>query len=250
MKTLCGFLSILVIATTLLGCRMFPIPLGKQFIKPSNNIITETRDVSGFTSIDMGAFGKVVITQGDSESLTIKGSDNIVPLIETTVTNGVLLIKSNENVDITGLNSDNVLTFTITVKDLTNLTLSGAGDVSMDALSTSDLAVVMSGAGQIQLGNLTAESLNVNISGAGNVEIAGEVTTAKIDISGAGSFKAPDLKVQTANITISGMGGAEVWVTDTLTGNISGAGGVKYYGSPTVNTTTSGVGRFESMGSK
>ena len=223
---------------------------GGNAITPSNTIVTEQRDVSGFTGIDMSTFGKMVISQGDSESLTIKGSDNIVPLVKTSVKDGVLTISTDKNIVFTGINSDNVLTFTITVKDLTDLTLSGAADVSMDALSTKDLTMVMSGAGQIKLGDLTSESLNINLSGVGNVEAAGEVTTAKIDISGAGGVKAPDLKIQTAEITISGIGGAEVWVTDELTGNISGGGNVSYYGDPQTNTTTTGVGNFEPLGSK
>lgn len=243
-------LPLVLIAFLIIGCSFGVIGKNVKLIDPSDIVVTEERPVSGFNGVEMGTFGRVIITQGDSESLTIKGSDNVVPLVKTSVRNGVLVISMKEGVDVAGMNSDNVLTFTIVTKDLTNLTVSGAGDVSMEALSTKDLAIVMSGAGQVKLGNLTGESLNVNLSGVGNVEVAGEVTTAKIDISGAGSVNVPDLKIQTAEINISGIGGAEVWVTDELTGTISGAGNVSYYGDPHLDTTTSGVGRFESLGNK
>jgi hypothetical protein len=251
MKTSIVFLPLILVIMLMTACvGLTDYVTGDNAITPSNTIITEQRDVSGYTGIDMSTFGKVVISQGDSESLTIKGSDNIVPLVKTSVKNGVLTISTDKNIVVTGLNSDNVLTFTITVKDLTGLTLSGAAEVTMDALSTRDLSMVMSGAGQIKLGDLTGESLDVNLSGVGNVEVAGEVTTAKIDISGAGGVIAPDLKIQTAEITISGIGGAELWVTDELTGTISGGGNVSYYGDPQTNTTTTGVGNFEPLGSK
>jgi hypothetical protein len=250
MKKSIVFLPLILIMLLMISCSFGAIGKDAKLIDPSDVVITQERPVSDFTGIDMGTFGEVIITQGNSESLTIKGSDNIVPLVKTTVKNGVLVLSMEHGVDFTGINSNNVLTFTITVKDLNDLTVSGAGKVTMDTLSTKDMAIVMSGAGDINLGALKADSLNVNISGVGPVETAGEATTAIINISGAGSFKAPDLKVQKAEVNISGIGGAEVWVTDELTGTISGGGSVKYYGDPQTNTTTSGVGNFEPLGSK
>jgi hypothetical protein len=250
MKKPISVIILVLVSLLVISCNFaFPSRDG-ELIEPSDVIVTQTRPVSGFTGIDMGTFGEVIITQGDTESLTIRGSDNIVPLVKTAVKNGVLVINMENDVNITGMNSDNVLTFTIAVKDLTNLAVSGASKVTMDTLATGDMSVDMSGAGNIKLGNLTADSLSVDISGVGNVEAAGEATTAKVDISGAGSFQGAELKVQTAEVNISGIGNIEIWVTDSLTGEISGGGSVKYYGSPTVSTTNSGVGKFESMGSK
>lgn len=250
MKKSIVLLPLILIALLMIGCSFGLIGKDAKLIHPSDVVVTEDRPVSGVTGIDMGTFGEMIITQGDSESLTIKGSDNVVPLVKTTVSNGVLALSLEKGVDFTGINSNNVLTFTITVKNLNDLAVSGAGKVTMDTLSTKDMEIVMSGAGDVKLDHLTADSLNVNISGVGPVETAGEATTAKIDISGAGNFKGSDFKVQKAEINISGIGGAEVWVTDTLTGTISGGGNVKYYGNPKVDTTTTGVGTFESMGSK
>lgn len=250
MKKSISVIVLVVVSLLVIGCNFAFLGRDEELIEPSDVIVTEDRPVSGFTGIDMGSFGEVIITQGDTESLTIRGSDNIVPLVKTTVQNGVLVITMENDVNITGMNSDNVLTFTIAVKDLKDLTVSGASKVTMDTLATGDMSVDMSGAGNIKLGSLTADSLNVNISGVGNVEAAGEATIATIDISGAGSFQAPDLKVQTAEVNISGIGGVEIWVTDSLTGEISGGGSVKYYGNPSLDTTTTGVGKFESMGSK
>ena len=255
MKTTYKYLSLvlvaLLIALLLAGCWNLNLSrFGVKSIKPSNVIITEERDVSGFSAIDFSTFGKMIIAQGDSESLTIKGSDNIVPLVQTSVSNGVLIIKMEKKVSIVGLTPENVLTFTISVKDLTSLDVSGAGDFEMDSLDTTDLAIDMSGAGRIAFNDLTAESLTLDLSGAGGVELAGEVTKATIDLSGAGGVDAPDLKIQTAEVNISGLGGATIWVTDQLTGEISGAGGVSYYGNPQTDTSVSGLGNFKNLGEK
>ena len=250
MKTTHVLFFVLLVALLISGCSFNIYPKDAKVVNPSNTVISEVRPVSGFTGINMAAFGKVIITQGDHESLTIKGSDNVVPLILTTVDNGVLVIRTENNINITGMNNENVLTFTITVKDLENLTVSGAGEATMASLSTSDLNVTMSGAGQVSVDGLAAKSLNVTVSGVGGVDLSGEANTARIDISGAGNIKAPSLKIQTANITISGIGGAECWVTGQLTGTISGGGNVSYYGNPQLDTKTPGLGTFKSLGSK
>ncbi|MFN2230478.1 MAG: head GIN domain-containing protein [Anaerolineae bacterium] len=257
MRTKTAFLSLLLVAALLSGCCSLipPIPrIGRigniGGVRPSGVIVTETRDVSGFSALDMRTLGKVVLAQGDSELLTITGSDNIVALVTTTVSDGVLTIETNRPINIAGTNSDNVLTFNITVQDLTGITISGLADVEMDTLNTSTLAVTMSGAGKLVLGTLSADSVDITVSGLGDVEIGGQVTQQRIEISGAGGVQNGDLECQTANVTISGLGSATVWVTGELTGVISGGGNVRYYGSPQTNTQSTGVGKFESLGNK
>jgi Putative auto-transporter adhesin, head GIN domain len=243
------FISVLLIAALLTSCGLLK-SAGVKVITPSSTIISENRDVSGFSAIEFTTFGKVNIIQGDKESLNVSGPDNLVPEISTTVSNGKLTIKNIENITVTTLSSDKMLTFTIVVKDLTSLAVSGAGDVQIEAFSTPSMDINMSGAGKVQQNQVTTDKLNVNISGAGGIDISGQSTQATIDISGAGSVNAADLQVKTANVTISGLGSATVWATDQLTGNISGAGSVSYYGNPQTNTNSSGLGSFKSLGNK
>ena len=242
-----SYLIAVMLVTT--GCGIIS-NINARTITPSNVIITETRDVSGFTSINMGTLGKVILSQGNSESLTISGSDNLVPLVKTTVSNGTLTIQTDENINVTSFNNDNMLTFTIGVKDLSSLTVSGLGDVRMETLSTPKMDLTMSGAGKVQLNQLTADSLNITVSGLGSVDIAGEVSQATINLPGAGTVNAPDLKIKTANVTIPGLGNATLWVTDQLIGTISGAGTISYYGNPQTNVNTTGLGSYKSLGNK
>lgn len=254
MKTTTALLSLLLVAALLSGCcNLGPIipRIGNiGGVRPSDVIVSETRDVSGFTALDMGTLGKVVLKQGDNESLTITGSDNIVALVTTTVRDGVLTIETSRPINIIGTTDDNVLTFDITVQDLTGLTISGLADVEMDTLNTSALSVTISGAGNLVLNTLSANSVDITVSGQGNVEIGGNVNQQQIEISGAGNVQNGDLRCQTANVTISGMGSGTIWVTEQLSGTISGAGNVRYYGSPQINVESTGVGKFEPLGNK
>lgn len=257
MKTWHAFLPLVLVVALLSGCcgQLTQLTqLGRELkaksITPSDTIITDERAVSGYTGIDMRTFGRVVLTQGDSESVTLTGSDNIVALVQSTVQDGILIIEMEQPINVLNVDKEKVLTCDITVKDLKALTVSGAAEVEMDSLTTSALLATMGGAGQIRLSDLAADSIEIRVTGVGNIEVAGEAARATITISGAGNVNAPDLKCQTAQITISGLGNATVWVTDQLTGDIKGGGSVSYYGDPQTATKTTGLGTFKALGSK
>ncbi len=251
MKPSYVFNFFLVLTALLTSCNgLIHLGDGINNVKASDVVITEDRPLSGFTRIDVRTVGSVVLSQGASESVTVSGPDNIVPLIKTSVSNHTLIIESDPNLSITNLNSINMLTFTIVVRELNSLVVSGLADISMDGLTTSELAVTMSGAGNLTLDQLTADDLRIEVSGLGNIEAAGEVTTANINISGAGGVHAPDLKITTAEVSIPGLGGATLWVTDRLTGTISGSGNVSYYGEPQASTSATGLGSFKALGNK
>src|SRR4051794_29395751 len=61
---------------------------------------TETRTVSGFTGIALSVPGQLEVRLGPTESVTIETDENILPLIETTVTHGSLQIRTPRGQDI------------------------------------------------------------------------------------------------------------------------------------------------------
>lgn len=250
MKTSIKIMCILLLVSLVVaGCSAVDIVQGKR-VKPSGNIITETRAASGFTGVDMGTFGRVVLSLGEAESVTVTGSDNLVALVETNVRGGVLHIEAKEEFYVTSLEEEEGLTFTIVAKQIDAVTISGVGMLEMEGLTTPKLTVTVSGGGDVTISQLSTEELSVVLSGLGNVELAGEAMTADIELSGTGDVNLPDLKIQTAQVMLSGLGSATLWVTDQLNGEISGAGGVEYYGSPATDVKTTGLGEFKPLGDK
>lgn len=249
MKIRTILVPVMLIALLIMSCGLIT-NTGAKVITPSDNIISENREVSNFNSIEFSTFGKINIMQGDGESFNISGPDNLVPEVSTVVNNGTLTIKNKENITVTSLDSMHILTFTIVVKELSSLSISGAGDVQIETLSTPSLSINMSGAGRLTQNQLTTDNLHIILSGVGGLNVSGQATQATIDMSGAGGVDAKDLQIQNAKITISGLGGATLWVTDQLTGEISGTGSVSYYGNPQTITNSTGLGNFKSLGSK
>jgi hypothetical protein len=251
MKKLTSLLSLIALSLMLTGCNGFVFHgLSGRSIRASNTLMSETREASGFTGIDMRTVGRVVISQGETESLDLRGPDNVVPLIRTSVRNGVLVIEMENDIFVEDLHDTKVLTITIGVKNLGALDVSGVADVTMDGLAARSLEMDLSGAGRIVFSGLSLESLSLSLSGAGDVELEGEADTAEISLTGAGNVEASGLKLRTADVSLTGLGSAKVWVTDMLTGSITGAGSIEYYGDPQTDLTNTGLGTFKSLGDK
>ena len=232
------------------------IPFSPRLIRGSGDVIVEERDVSGFDKIQVSGVGRVVITQGDDETLSVETDDNLLEYIETEVQGDTLEIGFSKDTSFGVGGGRKVLeptegfTFWIGVKDLTGISVPGAAKVEVDKLKTDRLDLSLSGAGDISVDDLNGDQLDVQISGAGDVDLAGKVEKQSVVLEGLGRYQAYDLESQDATVSISGAGGANLWVIETLDVSISGAGDVKYYGSPEVTPEISGVGRIQSQGEK
>lgn len=216
MKTL--LIQMHFVAWILLGLSGCSLPfLGG--IQGSGVAMTETREVSGFSSVALSGLGNVSIKQTGKESLTITADDNILPLLEAKVEQGVLHlgVKPNENI-----RPKTPIRFEVEVKELEGISVSGVGNVE----------------GQ----NLNLPKLKATISGVGSVKLSGKTEALDLHISGTGNFQGEELEAREAAVHSSGVGNAVINVGDKLDAHVSGVGSVEYLGSPKVTKSVSGVG--------
>ena len=221
-------------------------PEVNKVINGSGNVISETRKVSGFNSVSLSGIGELTIKVGDEESLLIEAEDNLVPLLTSEVSQGKLDLGTKPGVS---LNPTKPIRYTLVVKDLNAIEISGLGSVRSVALKADRINIAVSGSGNLSIAGIEADQLIVDISGLGSVTVAaGKVNSQKISLSGSGSYKANDLESSSADVEISGLGNATLWAKDQLKANISGSGNVDYYGSPAVTADRSGLGRVNGLG--
>ena len=213
-----------------------------QGVRGSGNLVTVTRQVSSFDSIQVDYPARVLISQAGTETLKIEAEDNLLPGLKTEVRGDELRIYYQSK-DGKHVNPTKTPVITITVKDLSALHFSSAGEASVDGLQTQELKVALDGAGNIQLNELDVRNLSVNLSGAGSATASGTAEDLSLNISGFGSFNGKDLQSNTVSVNISGAGNATVWAEEAISATISGAGSVSYYGSPQqVSKQVSGLG--------
>jgi len=215
----------------------------------SGKVITQTRKVSSFDSIEINYPAQVVVSQGSSESVQVEADDNVLPGLKTEVRGDTLQIfykvENGKHVRPT-----KPVKIAIVVKDLKDVHFDGAGELTIDGLETDELNFSASGAGNLKLNEIAVKNLSVTLSGAGNVTASGTADNLDLTISGVGKFDGKDLHSQVASANLSGVGSATVWVEDELDAEISGAGSVNYYGSAAVTRQVSGIGGVNHVGNK
>ncbi|NTV62649.1 MAG: hypothetical protein HGA65_03805, partial [Oscillochloris sp.] len=186
MSTTLRLTLLVLMGLALSGCGIVSLGTAGQ-IRGSGNITTEAREVGAFTAIDISGVGEVVITQGDADSLMVETDDNLQAIMRGEVRGDTLYLGITPG---QGFSDATRATFTVTVKQLTALTLSGAARVSVRDLSGDTLTVVH--------------------SGAGNVTTAGTVVEQRVTLSGAGSYDGAALMSERASVDRSGFGSVVV----------------------------------------
>lgn len=212
-RTVVLVLAVALAAGAMAGCDLDDL----NATKGSGDVVTETRDVSGFEEIDVRGSGEVTVDVTGTESLTVEADDNILPLLETNVRNGVLVLSVESNIDPTVGPS-----YTITAATLQGVSIAGSGDVTATGLDV--------------------DSFEVDIAGSGDVSPTGAAGTLAVAIAGSGRYQGEDLVAATGSVDVSGSGSAVVNVTDELDVDVAGSGNVEYIGSPTVTQSISGSG--------
>lgn len=187
----------------------------------SGQLATESRPVSGFTKVELSGTGELTIEQTGTESLSISAEDNLLPRLTSEVSGDTLTLGTEPN---TSIVPTQPITYSLNVKDLTGL--------------------VVSGSGNIQVPNLTTTALSIKISGSGTITAGGTVNDQDLDISGSGHYQAEQLPSKTVKAAISGSGTASVVATDALDVKISGSGTLTYSGNPQIRQEISGSGKL------
>ncbi len=249
MKKLLGscLLLGLLLAT---GCganpgRMTVIPLSNPVPeKGSGAFASATQPANGFNTIRMETFGEVQLLQGPQESFKIEGDDNLIQFIETSVENGVLIIRAKTN---QALPNTKPPRFLITVQTLKRIEIPASGIVNApDPLQIDELSIDIDGEGMVNLNQLSGRKVETSITGTGVVTLRGVLEEDTIQISGSGSYHSAQLTTQQTRVDFSGSGEAYVAPKTLLQVKINGDGIVYYYGSPKIEQEIQGGGKLVS----
>lgn len=239
--------TLIILSMMLSACQIIPFI---NVVRGSGNVITEARSVSGFKNVRLNGAGRLIITQGSEESLQIQAEDNIMEQLVSNVTDDTLVLGYQEQNWLDTILPSRIITYTLSVINLSDLTINGAGDIEIDALQSEMVSLALNGAGQIVINNLTAASLTVNIAGTGMINISGQATSQSVKIEGAGNYQAGDLQTTSSEIEINGLGNSTVWATNTLNVTIKGGGSVGFFGNPNVTQEILGLGEINNQGEK
>lgn len=198
-------ISILLLAA--LACSS--VPVASNTVLGSGKIISETRNVRGFTGVRLAGSGDVDVKLGPAESVIVEADDNIMPLIETSVSGGKLIIRTKP---FTSIRTTKDIHVTIVAKSLDELTLGGSGTIHATGMSGPNLIVAL--------------------PGSGDITVTGTTGHATITLLGSGNIYCDGLKAHSVGVQIMGSGNVTTYADQSLDASIFGSGNIQYSGQP------------------
>ena len=219
-----------------------------ETITGNGNMKKENREVSGYNGISLAGNMNLDIDYGKSSTITIEADENLLPYIETEVKEGILIIKAKDNAN---LKSKGILIIHASLTQLTDLKLSGSGNIKGKGAFSNEgkTNISLSGSGNINLAAKSFGETSVNISGSGNITLEdGNTETLEAKISGSGNIDCSSFVCNNAIAKISGSGNIKVNANKSIDGAVSGSGNVYYKGNATnLNMKSHGSGKIRKM---
>ena len=201
---------------------------------------SESRGVSGFTSIELAAPIDVEVRPGKFGA-TLEMDSEIARRLTTEVRGDTLRISLDGwNVHIQGKPR-----IKVTMPELRTVHIQGSGDVDIAGFKDQGkVELRISGSGDVKFAG-TCTGLDVRIEGSGDVVLAeGQAGSLQARIQGSGNIKGRDFKAKNVSVAIEGSGDADIRVAGgALNLAVNGSGDIRWTGeASTVSTATHGSG--------
>jgi len=218
-------------------------------------MIKENRQINSFNEIHFRDFGTLILTQGDTESLTIEAEQELLSELISEVRGDALILGVEDDwlnrigkvISTAFSNDEHKVVYHLTFVDLSQIKVSGKCTLNCDTLTAKDLTIKIAGLGHMVINHLDCDTLEAKIGGRGDFLLSGHADQQNIRISGSADYNASELNSTSARIVISGQGNATVRVQDSLDITISGFGQVNYYGDPKIRQVISGFGKSKQL---
>jgi phage shock protein PspC (stress-responsive transcriptional regulator) len=192
--------------------------------------------LTDFDELEIHGLFDVRITQGFEYSVDLIGSEKEKQKYKISQHGQTLTIEydnDNKKFDWNSnpLNLDKIK-INITMPELENLELKGAGDVIFTGFTVDNLDIEALGAVEIE-GQVNARDVTINLGGASKLELRGEGNTMEATVQGASQLKAYGFTTENASVEANGASSAKVFVTGKLEIKEGIASKVSYRGDPT-----------------
>ena len=216
-------IALVFLALLLINCSKGQVVVG------SSNIISQEKQLSAYDRIEVLGSYDVIFTDGEVGKIKIKAPDNILPLIQTEVSDGLLRIDTGKN---RYRVKEPIIIYVPVDSRLKQVVIKGSADIYTEkSLETKALEVDVYGSGDVRL-QVDVSSLALKIDGSGDIRVGGKTDNLSININGSGDVDTSKLTAEKAAISISGAGDVSAYVTEDVDVSIAGAGDVTVKGNP------------------
>jgi len=241
----------------------------------AGDLVAKAYDIKDVSEVVVSGGGRVQIVQGQTETLRVEGSQEVMDRVRVDLSGGKLDLsvkhtagKGFNLLDLFKQRNDDVL-YVLQLKKLNYLGLSGASRATIGDWVGGDMKVNVSGAGEVNFSNLQVNELFLQLTGASNskvqaltatkakfelsgaanmdVKAAGKLNKLIVNASGASNYRGKLLQAVQADVEASGASSIDLWVTEALRVVASGASNVRYIGKPRLDSNASGASHIKAI---
>lgn len=215
---------------------------------PGRNLAGEVRKIdAGVTSVELSGPIDLVLSQGQSASLKVRGEQRLLGNVETIQdgdtlhigTKGMLLLHRKP------------LQVYLTLPSLSELTVNGTGDTTVNGFSGEkfdlqlhgagnvtfngryrQLAAGVHGSGDLNLNAGNSEHIALEMVGSGQITSSGSCKTLEAELTGSGGLDAEHLASDKVTVNLKGSGTTNVFAKQSADLVLRGSGDIRVFGNP------------------
>ncbi|WBS05783.1 DUF2807 domain-containing protein [Pseudoduganella sp. SL102] len=225
---------------------------------------TDVREIGhGITAIELQGPIDLVLRQGSTPSLKVRGEQRLLGNVATSQENGTLhiattgmlfhhkrplqveaVLPSLQSVDIRGSGDSTITGFS---GERLTITLNGSGNLAFSGRYRHVNAAVH-GTGGLDLKSGSGEAVRLALFGSGSISASGSCAELDAELTGSGTIDAQHMASNTVAVEVKGSGTTEVFARESAAVAVAGSGDVTVYGNPderSVSRNGSGEVTFE-----
>lgn len=183
----------------------------------SGNLISDDRSGDSFSAIDVSDALNVTINQGSEHRIIVRGDDNLITRVNTSVSNGVLTARLRN-----GSYRNTNFSIEVTAPSLDRIKLNDAANGNL-------------------INFVTSEALTIDLNDASRLDMSGSSPTLILDINDASNLDAFSFTTEVCTADVNDASSVRLTVNDRLEGSVSDASSFRFRGNPTLDISTSGA---------
>lgn len=204
---------------------------GSLSAKGSSTMRTEEREVEKFESLYVSNGINVYVSSGVSNRLKVVADDNLIPLVQTQVSDGRLTVRIKEGVSLKNHNGINVY---VAMQRISHLKATSGADIKGTVPFTADeVRMEATSAGAISL-ELTAQHVHVAITSGADITLKGKAETLQASATSGADLVALGFPVRSCAVSLTSGADASVNVTETISYTVTSGADLKCKGKPRV----------------
>ena len=200
-------------------------------------LVDNERMVTAFDEISNQTGADLVITQGETQRVTVNAQSDVQPILKTEVKGDRLTITSDNDFD--GNAGTNIV---ITVAQVENFVNDGSGNASISGFDADKIQIEADGSGDIEIRESEFDNVDIDADGSGDIRLGGKGNNLQIKNDGSGDLDAYDWAAEDVDVQSKGSGNVRVRADDNLKVKLSGSGNVYYRGNPNLQLDDDGSG--------